>query len=267
MYSAAYSQIDVEEEASWPPAVLEILVDELPILRDFEAERARIDKAAQNDVYLRCHPPENQHAASRSDLIERINCEIAGHSILAWHCTRLLPHEIGWVRKQGLRVHSNILFEERIQSAIQNGHFSLEYGEELLANSRVGEFGREELLFFIMSRHILTDEHAVHSLLGRWGGEAIYANVESCDPILSIGEAAIIEVALPIEWINSSYPSFGELMMNHFLNERNIATENDANVDIILRQDFPPNKLLRVIGPNDVDFEILTKKSKWQCDI
>jgi hypothetical protein len=56
--------IEADFENTWPEALLQGLETDQDALAAFQLERARIDRAAHDDVMLRIHRPLNPHQAA-----------------------------------------------------------------------------------------------------------------------------------------------------------------------------------------------------------
>jgi hypothetical protein len=201
-----------------PAAARELLVANLAMLQTFEVVRKVLDARMSRDVLARVNPPLNPHAEPRLLLIAEIDAVITGCTILAWHCTRLLPHQRTVIQTSGLRRHSRGLFETRIAEGVAGGFLPSTVGDNLLANGQVAENGRDALLHFILNWQILAAESEVVYLLRNWGGEAIYNNASRRrdSSSFSIGTAAIVEAALPLIWLRLPW-SVGEQMLSRFM--------------------------------------------------
>lgn len=249
----ANAPLDLADQDSWPAAVREELARSLGMLCAFEIECRAIDRRMRENVLVRINPPDNPHAAERAALIASIDTAVEGGDILAWHCTRLLPHESASITDGGLRRHGRALFEERIAAAVAEGHLPEAVSTALLANGQVEDVGRDKLLHLILNRHVLADEPDVGDLLRNWGGEAIYNNAGRgrSDSDLRIGEAAIVEAVLPIGWLEDLPWSIGAQMVLRFCDLNGIVTEHRWGSNAKLRRDLPPAMVRRVIGPSD----------------
>src|SRR5215211_481668 len=59
--------------------------------------------------------------------------QLVGERLLAYHCTRLLAHEVEWVRREGLLPLSEDLVGRRIDTAREYGYVDDAARDELLA--------------------------------------------------------------------------------------------------------------------------------------
>lgn len=134
---------------------------------------------------------------------------LAGHRLRAYHCTRLLDHEMPAVREQGLRVFGRELFDDRVATAA--GHRA--FGEhERVALLRGHMYGcgearsrrrREGQVCLVIGRSVFDhDPDRVSPLLSSWGGEGIYfsSGVTGLQPLLrSLGTPTVVVTALPLQ--------------------------------------------------------------------
>jgi len=98
--------------------------------------------------------------------------------VRAYHCTRLLPHEIESVRTHGLRPLTLSLLEDRIRGALDCGAITQVKAEMLLhahvfADDR--QKHREGQVCLVLSSEIFRrDPDGCAPLLSTWGGEGFY---------------------------------------------------------------------------------------------
>jgi hypothetical protein len=101
--------------------------------------------------------------------------------IRAFHCTRLLDHEVGGIKASGLLSLNLKLVTQRIDRAEQRGYLTKEQADELRTGNlvvRPTKALREELVAFFTGRYLLDErpQQFLH-LLKTWGGEGIYFGV------------------------------------------------------------------------------------------
>lgn len=107
-----------------------------------------------------------------------------GRPMRAYHCTRLLPHEVAGVRRDGLRALSRDHADGRIAAALDAGALSSADAARVLAATLYatddGEWGsatehRDGRVFGVVgSTQFRERPHGFDSLLSTWGGEAVY---------------------------------------------------------------------------------------------
>ena len=101
---------------------------------------------------------------------------LADHRVLAYHCTRLLPHERTAVEEHGVRALTRALVEERLRRAWACGAISGDENDQLLSGnvfSEGSQRGRENRVACFAPRSRLRDTAGVRPLLAAWGGEAV----------------------------------------------------------------------------------------------
>lgn len=126
----------------------------------------------------------------------------AGHLLRAYHCTRLLEHEVPMIRTQGLRMTTEELVVERITQARAHGAISDEVAETLLRHHlfaiKAAEH-RDGQVCLILSRRAFDDAvPGVETLLGTWGGEIIYRGTSHRPELSQLGRPAIVVAHLDI---------------------------------------------------------------------
>ena len=171
--------IDVDDPTTWP-ADVERAVSEL-------ADRVRDSTEYVVDLPIDLDEEDR--------LRERLN----GRRLRAYHCTRLLDHEVELVRNDGLRPLSSSLVTLRIESAYEHGAFSIGERDQLLA-SHVFSRGdrtvhdREGQVCFVLGHAaIACGDPGLWPLLSTSGGEAIYFFADDqIDLLKKLGRPTIV---------------------------------------------------------------------------
>lgn len=264
----AATPLDLSDDMSWPGCVHAALADAREMLAAFEAERQAIDRRARDDILLRINPPDNPHAAARATLIGSIDATVGQGTILAWHCTRLLPHERDWIEQGGLGRHSRDLFVRRMNAAVAAGALCQADADRRLRHSQIGERGRDGLLHLILNRAILRDELDIADLLRNWGGEAIYNNLgrggdNPVSPIAVQSRASIIEVEVPVGDLARLPLSIGEQIVNRHADSQDILTEHGWGTNAKLVSDLPASNVRAIVQVGDERFGWLTNCAVW----
>jgi hypothetical protein len=108
---------------------------------------------------------------------EAFRARLSGTKLLAFHCTRLLDHELAWIRERGLRPLTLELVEERIRVAHERAHLDLSEHDRLLASNTFAvrdDRNRRDRVCLILGRGAFDETFGCEPLLSTWGGEAIY---------------------------------------------------------------------------------------------
>lgn len=259
--------IDLEEEQTWPADITLLLEQNLESLRNFEEERARIDKLCRECTHLRMSPPLNPHDKQRETVLNQINGLLSRFALTGYHCTRLAEDEIAQIHKSGLLPLSKKLLVERIHRRCTAGDLSPEIAERLISTNQASEDWRSGQLWFVFSKSQLADEFGISRFFKSWGGEALYNSHEQDEetgPLLrSIGMPCIIEVAVPVKKIYS-YSTVGEHFYRIFLHRHNVGTSHESEMEGRVGVAVLPEQIRRLLRISDVDFTKLTKLDSWQ---
>lgn len=156
-------------------------------------------------------------ATGPSDFSDDMDCDqdkaasvdrlLGSYSMQVYHASRLLPHEVDYIRRHGMQPTTPRSIERRIDDAYRHGALTEDEYEFVSAHhmhatdehTRRGR--RLDQICFMSSRQTLTDDpEAANPLLKHWGGEVIYysANLTSYQPLRKMGTPSIIVAQLPI---------------------------------------------------------------------
>jgi hypothetical protein len=188
----------------------------------------------------------------------------AGAKLRAYHCTRLLDHEIATIRERGLRLLTLELVEEKVEAAFNAGAFTVAERDTLRATHVFAQGAqrlRENRLALCMGRQAFADPSGFESLLSIWGGEAIYMGTPQvlCLPLphgwpdlRKVGRPAIIVAA-----IESSPEHWLDLHWHHPLGQVFVGIElglEDAYSDVDYLAPILPEDVLAIWQPRDVEY-------------
>lgn len=134
---------------------------------------------------------------------------LRSHKLLAYHCTRLLPHEEDAIRTGGLLPLSREMITNRIDDARARGAISVQQRDTLLSGHMLADdheseddYRKEQTCFAPTYRAFDEQPGAFHRPLSLWGGEAVYAAQgvsEMRDQLGKFGEPSIVVAALAIK--------------------------------------------------------------------
>lgn len=120
--------------------------------------------------------------------------------VRAFHCTRLLPHEIADIRTNGLRLLTEDLVRDRITAAI--AHEALPTAAQTAAEQGnvyavQDPLGRENQTCVVVGRSIFdSDAGGLAGFLTYWGGEAIRGGPADVAALAHIGIPSIVDVRI-----------------------------------------------------------------------
>lgn len=262
----------VDDEATWPVSVLDVLKNGLSRMLAYETDREAIDRRCREDVLFQVRPPTPVNAPARRALLSSLNSNLAPHAIVGYHCTRLHRAEIASITRHGLRPLSEKLARARIERCIQLGELSRPVASRLLSKNAVNDEAgsRLSMIWFCFTRNPLQDDDAVGRFFRSWGGEALYCHYGedvTIGPALSnIGVPAIVEAAVPVRLIQT-FMSVGERFLNVFLSQRGISTGHDSNMEGYIREPLNGHDILRIVTSDDQEFRELTNCEGWSTPL
>jgi hypothetical protein len=226
--------IDIDESGTWPEPVREWVKPYVESLRGTTTFTSDLAVPLEREDELRA---------------------LLGDQLLAFHCTRLLDHELDAVRRQGLRPLTLELVVERIDAAHAHGHLSDRDRERLrqrnlfaLNDARY----REQQVCLVLGRSGL-DDSGVVPLMSRWGGEAIsMADPDSTEPAAFIGRPAVVVTAIDLSvshTVSPTFPSLGKLFVGAGLGT------NGRYADVLLRAPVPAGDIVSIWQPGDAHYD------------
>ncbi len=177
---------------------------------------------------LRGRATDTSDLAIHQDEEEEFRYLLIGHQVLVFHATRLLDHEIGAIRRNGLAPLSEELVRTRIGEAHDHGF--LDYGErrELSKGHLFAKgdevWNREGQVCFFLSRRVLDHEVArIWNPLTIWGGEGIYFGPLSQgikSRLERLGRPVIVVAGIDLSggaWFNSVQPGLLKSFVGRWL--------------------------------------------------
>jgi hypothetical protein len=258
--------IDADCESTWPKALLRGLDARRQALADFQAERARIDRAAEDDVHLRIERPSNPNQAAWDGALALAKCTTASSYLLGFHATRLLNYEIEDIRQRGLEVLSADLLRRRLLRAQGVGALTGGQVALLLARHQAADDNRRARTAFFFTRAQLSDA-GLDRLCGSWGGEALYNSHEDdpeTGPLLkSFGSPCIVVAAVRVADIEERF-EIDYRLVNVWCRRRGIITERRPDFGGVVHTPTPAESILRIVRPGDPEFRALTKHDTWR---
>lgn len=237
--SRTKSRIHVDDPQSWPPEI-------------YEAVLANASRLAKHQFADRSVALEDGGGPSIGPWIE-------GRQIVAYHGTRLLPHERELIASEGLRPSSPEALHTKLSTAALHYPAILTPGAvaTMIAESAVNARGHEARtgqVCFVANLGAFTYEpRGLHPFLTHWGGEMVYFHAESThqqiDELERISAPAIVEIVVPFDEI----PSYCQDRIGKGM------VAKMAGVQYVAEGHFRPTnsaKVNRVVGPTDPDWPL-----------
>lgn len=232
------SVIDVDEPQSWPTGIADLTRE--------------LATRYQGSTKYTCDLPLSY------ELEDEYYRVLDGKDLRAYHCTRLLPHEIEKIHREGLRLLTPVLVTERINEAQQNRAITAQEAADLHKSNvfaQAAEKHRENQVCLILSRNTFRHVGGVEPLLSMWGGEGIYMTGPSqeMEPRLrQIGKPAIVCAFIDLA---SSPGRFRTAPLIHKVFVGALLGLEDVGADVFYKSPVPPENIEAIWTPGDPDYD------------
>ncbi|RSU72136.1 hypothetical protein BRX37_20230 [Sphingomonas sp. S-NIH.Pt3_0716] len=191
-------------------------------------------------------------------LVERLGELLRPHEILAWHCTRLLPHERAGILAKGMHLPSVDGLMTRIDAAISAGAFSPEIAAQFRLRHQAHSPTRAGRIWFLFTRP--QNDDGVEDFFRFWGGESLYAAIDrdiALGPILrSTGVPCVVEAAIPMSYFQDSL-GYETHIVRQFCGWRAERSYDGVPHDRALAP-VPPHLIRRIVTSHDPEFAALS---------
>jgi hypothetical protein len=223
---------DPDDEATWPAG-----------LRDYLLQLPLGGSSYTSDLHL---DPEVE---------QRFRDILAGAKCRVYHCTRLLPHELEWVKAEGLIPLTQELIARRIRVLEEVGGMTDAIGAAARGQSDQAAYwrgSREGQVCLILGSRIFSAEpNGAAPLLQGWGGEAVYRNIAGDELTVSPGTPTIVVAAVDfnVEPRPLCFPDACNVFVG-LLHE----LEGPWS-DVHLHRGVPPEDILDIWQPGDRSYD------------
>lgn len=263
------NMIDPDEEATWPPKVIRLLLDNQELITAYE-ERERYLSGLSASQHIAAGFPENSYRDKRAGLVSQIDDIVSEFSIIGYHATRLIAHEASNLAGGMLEVLSLELVRRRIDQARSSGFLSAEDAEALLASSLAGDISephgkRIGMIWMVFFKSLVCTD-GLYRIFRYWGGEATYWAHEESEmgkTLMGIGSPALLQCEVPISDLNAFGP-IGERFIAAFMERRDLRCVNGYEFEAYSRK---PAKVRRVIAWGTKEFDDLTRHAEWSLQL
>jgi hypothetical protein len=192
------------------------------------------------------------------------------YSLLAWHCTRLTDQEVAAIVARGMQPPNEGVLHARIDALAWTGTISEEVAGQWKTRNKASESYRRGRIWWCFFPPREAGEGGIGSLLGTWGGEALYNYHDSnavMGPLLrSIGTPAVVEVDIPIALLgDSTSPAFS--IVAHYLASLGHSARDHLEFEDRVTEDLPARQVRRIVRYPEPDFLALTGCETWSRPI
>jgi hypothetical protein len=181
---------------------------------------------------------------------------LGGHGVLAFHCTRLLDHEVRAIRRHGLRMLTRELIQERIAGARSRNCMTDGQQNALLTRNvfaRQEAHGREGQVCLVCGRAAFSEPgNGCEPLLGGWGGEGLNGGPFGNPWDLGIGAPALVVARVDLSVshrISPTFPDLSKLFIGTLL-----GTDLTWG-DVFLRSAVSPGDVLDIWQPGHPEYD------------
>jgi hypothetical protein len=136
-----------------------------------------------------------------------------------------------------------------------------------LENNQAGDENRRGMIWFVFNRRLLADEGGMNRFFRYWGGESLYrrhsldAATAAC--LERVGVPCIVEAAIPVRAIASSFTQIPARMLSVYLKHRQVQASLRDDAEGYVREAVTSERVRRVIQLPDADFTSLTACERW----
>lgn len=188
------------------------------------------------------------------------------YSLLAWHCTRLTDREIEAILSGGMQPPNETILHARIDALVSEGTISSDVAARLKGRNQADEKYRKDRVWWCFYPPRESGETGIASLLGTWGGEALYNSHDSeptMGPLLrSIGTPCFVEADIPIALLGDS-ASAAFSVVAHSLTASGHKARNYLEFEDRITDPLAAQFVRRVIRHPEPDFITLSACDTW----
>jgi len=221
--------IDFNDEQTWPADVLSYLEQNHDLFLAWESRTGSVT-AGQYD-----------------NALHGLRAVLNSHELHGCHCTRLTMSEIRHIASSGMQLPNAALLRSRIQAIQDDGLIDASIAQRLMADNQADEANRANKMSFCFFAPRLAGQSGSGSLLGLWGGEALY-NTHERDPdigpiLAKLGNPCLVEADIAI----ASLRGLGFLDIKaakQFLKWRASSAQSRWNMRITPRATFRPQRFV-----------------------
>lgn len=255
-YQGLTMPIDVWDASTFDDVLLAVLRQESDLIRNylFTARAHYLEREASD--HTRPYPL-NPFGAEYVDFVDGLAPIMQKRTIRAWHYTRLTDLEVTDLRHGGVYMSDLSTIRRRLDAQVKLGAFSSRTADALFAGSPFQSDQRDSRSnkLWMVSHPLPIDDGGVELLLESWGGEAIYfwqRDQDLCTLLKSIGQARVIELAVPIAATDHAYGSARAVVATF---ARKLGCHADSAIfDLYVSQPLSPTAILAVHSEEDANF-------------
>lgn len=247
--------MDLNKQDTWPDKLLDHLQRHQAIFRDWELQRA----GGQGG--------RSVSGADYDRALDQLRKVLNNYTLHGYHCTRLTRGENALIRSTGMQLPNEAMLRQRIEILRDSGLVDAATAAELVAENQAAEANRAGRIWFCFFPPNLESETGLSSLLGYWGGEALYNSHDTHSVrgslLAGIGTPCLVEAEVPISSLRG--PSFLDMKVaRQFLIWNGLKTRETVLHEDCAIHPLKAASISRVIEFPDPDFVALTGCETWR---
>jgi hypothetical protein len=238
---------------------------------DFNDERtwpADVNYLEQNhDLFLAWENGTGSVDGQQYDKALRgLRAVLNGHHLHGYHCTRLTRAEIRNIISDGMQLPNAAMLRTRVQALQDAGLIVPLIAKRLAEENQADESNRANRIWFCFFPPHIAGRRGIGSLLGLWGGEALY-NTHECDPetgpvLAGVGVPCLVEADIAISGLRGLF--LDVKAAGQFLVWRGFQSSERWEHEDCTMCDVPAANIRRVVEFPESDFLALTGCKTWK---
>lgn len=250
-------QIDVWNSSTFGSGIVSELNQNRALIESFHREDALIEGLDGDEHLLKCLEG-NRYFEQFETLKLRVAELLMDREIRAWHYTRLFGFEVEAMR-DSIKLSSEAAMQERLMEIERRRILTEQEVKIALQGSALKTQKRNrENRFFCVPVPIHVTDGGVAPLLNNWGGEVVYFHQR--DDALkrklgSLGVPRVIEIAVKVSEPLRRY-ALADCVLNTCALDLGLPL-CPANIDLCIKEDPPPVRVLAVHSHGEQDFQAL----------
>jgi len=244
------NHIIIDEKATWPKLIYDLIDSSKCELQNYINERKRIEI-----IRNRATRPKNEYEDKWNSVVDLVDSYLQKHEVIGFQCSRLLDDEIEDILVNGLTPLNRDFAIQRINTVCEKGLIPYDLREKLFNKEELRDENREGAIRFFHNTSELRIEMGLYEFFKLWGGEAIYSGFEKDPYLQKIGVPCIIMVS--IEYQDLVRYNLSQRMICFFLGESNYF---DHKFESLFAKKI---KVLTIVKRNNKLFNYLTNINHW----
>ncbi|SFL90756.1 hypothetical protein [Pelosinus propionicus] len=266
--------MEIEDRSTWPRNFLEIATQKKQLIIAYHKFKKDIEFRSIKNVELRYNPPLNPFKAEYQEVIWQTEKLLKPNNFVAYHCTKLIDYEIENIKRNGMKILSKELVQERLISAHQHGYLLKEEFDYLINSQDINEIlhnkhgvRTERICFFANCSLLRNDINGIYRFFRSWGGEGVYWGHENDKNIAltlkKLGTPCILICSIPVNDIEHYSSSLAERFFSNLIASDIENPEPPSVFEMYIRRNLDASEIIEVVELQTPKFCELTDYNNW----